>query len=229
MLIGGLQKLSLIDYPNMLSCVIFTQGCNFRCGFCHNPELVDPRLFSKPIPIKGIMSFLRKRRRFLDGVVICGGEPFLQDDLLDFVSRVKGMGYLVKIDTNGGFPERLRDAIPLIDYIAMDIKAPISNYKDITGKDVDEERIRESIRIIKGSGKGYEFRTTLLRSKLKMEDILNIGEEIKGARLYVLQAFIPHKVLDKGLLNERSYSLKELQPIKEILEREFVERCLLRV
>lgn len=225
MLIGGLQPLSLIDYPGMVACVLFTQGCNFRCSFCHNPELVDPKLFGSPIPIKEILSFLKKRKGFLDGVVICGGEPLLQDGLLGFIERVKGMGYMVKLDTNGSLPERLLPLLPSIDYIAMDIKAPLPRYRDITITRVDEEKIRRSIHIIKGSKKGYEFRTTLPKSRLSKDDIIEIGREIKGAELYVLQRFSPRRT---SLLLDETYTTETLEEIRRILERRFVKRCLIR-
>jgi pyruvate formate lyase activating enzyme len=135
MKIGGLQKFSLLDYPGKISAVVFTQGCNFRCPYCHNPELVDPERFQECIPEDEIFAFLETRRGKLEAVTVTGGEPTIQNGLSSFVRRIKDMGFMVKLDTNGSRPEVLEELIrhKLIDYIAMDIKAPLEKYEAVTG------------------------------------------------------------------------------------------------
>ncbi len=229
MRIGGFQKFSLIDYPGKICAIVFTQGCNFRCPYCHNPELVKPSLFGKTIIEEEIFSFLEKRKGKLDAVEITGGEPTLQKDLVDFIHRVKEMGYLVKLDTNGSNPEMLEIIINhgLVDYIAMDIKAPLEKYKEVTHSVISPDKIKRSIRIIMNSNIKYEFRTTVVKSQLSREDIISIGKLIEGAKLYVLQRFIPSKTLDPNFLNEKTYSDGELESLKRKLEK-FVCRCLVR-
>jgi len=229
MRIGGFQKFSLIDYPGKICAIVFTQGCNFRCPYCHNPELVKPSLFGKTIPEEEILSFLEKRKEKLDAVEITGGEATLQKDLVDFIRRIKEMGYLVKLDTNGSNPEMLEIIINhgLVDYIAMDIKAPLEKYKEVTHSVISPEKIKRSIRIIMNSNIKYEFRTTVVKSQLSEEDIISIGKLIEGAELYILQKFIPSKTLDPNFLNEKTYSDGELGSLKRKLEK-FVCRCLTR-
>ena len=229
MRIGGFQKFSLIDYPGKICAIVFTQGCNFRCPYCHNPELVKPSLFGKTIIEEEIFSFLEKRKGKLDAVEITGGEPTLQKDLVDFIRRIKEMGYLVKLDTNGSNPEMLEIIINhgLVDYIAMDIKAPLEKYKEVTHSVISPEKIKRSIRIIMNSNIKYEFRTTVVKSQLSEEDIISIGKLIEGAELYILQKFIPSKTLDPNFLNEKTYSDGELGSLKRKLEK-FVCRCLTR-
>ncbi|HDI02890.1 MAG TPA: anaerobic ribonucleoside-triphosphate reductase activating protein [Candidatus Aenigmarchaeota archaeon] len=228
MIIGGFQKFSLIDYPEKISAIVFTQGCNFRCPYCHNPELVLPEKYSNPIPEEEILSFLDSRRGKLDAVVITGGEPLLQKDLFDFIKKVKDMGFLVKLDTNGSMPEVLKEAIKLgVDYIAMDVKAPLEKYREVVRAEVNEEKIKSSIEIIMHAGIEYEFRTTVVKSLLSKEDILKIGMLINGARLYVLQKFIPSKLVDPKFMKEETYSDEEFEEMKEELKR-YVKECIIR-
>ncbi len=228
MIIGGFQKFSLIDYPEKISAIIFTQGCNFRCPYCHNPELVLPEKYSNPIPEEEILSFLDSRKGKLDAVVITGGEPLLQKDIFDFIEKVKDMGFLVKLDTNGSMPEVLKEAIKLgVDYIAMDVKAPLEKYREIVRAEVNEEKIKSSIEIIMHAGIEYEFRTTVVKSLLSKEDILKIGMLINGARLYVLQKFIPSKLVDPEFMKEETYSDEEFEEMREELKR-YVKECIIR-
>ena len=229
MRIGGFQKFSLIDYPGKICAIVFTQGCNFRCPYCHNPELVKPSLFGKTIPEEEIFSFLEKRKGKLDAVEITGGEPTLQKDLVDFIRRIKEIGYLVKLDTNGSNPEILLEIInhSLVDYIAMDIKAPLEKYKEVIHSVISPEKIKRSIRMIMNSDIRYEFRTTVVKSQLSKEDIINIGKLIEGAELYILQKFIPSKTLDPNFLNEKTYSDGEFKELKKDLEK-LVCKCLVR-
>ncbi len=192
MRIGGFQKCSLIDYPGKICAIVFTLGCNFRCSYCHNPELVYPELFNKPIPEEEIFSFLTRRRGKLDAVTITGGEPTLQADLLDFILKIKKLGFLVKLDTNGSNPEIMENVISSksVDYIAMDVKAPLEKYQEITDFTIEPERIKKTIELIMNSNIDYEFRTTIVKSELDENDISKIGELIKGAKLCVLQKYV---------------------------------------
>jgi pyruvate formate lyase activating enzyme len=219
MKIGGFQKVSLIDYPGRISAVVFTQGCNFRCPFCHNPELVDPGRFEDLIPQKEILSFLERRRGRLDAVVITGGEPTMQPALVPFIIQLRSMGFQVKLDTNGALPDRLEEMLDrkLLDYVAMDIKAPLERYGEVTKTKPDQQLIRRSISLIMASGLDYEFRTTAVKSLLGPADIEQIGRLIPGAKRFVLQKFVPTKTLDRDYLGESSYTDGELKAIVEKL------------
>lgn len=195
MLIGGFQKFSLIDYPGKTCAIVFTIGCNFRCSYCHNPELVYPELSPKPIPEKDIFSFLEKRKDKLDAVTVTGGEPALQPDLLDFILKIRKKGFLIKLDSNGSNPEMLEKVLSsrAVDYIAMDVKAPLEKYPAITNSGIDINKIRRSIELVMNSNINYEFRTTVAASQLDENDIIKIGQLIEGAKLYVLQKYVPAK------------------------------------
>jgi len=228
MIIGGFQKFSMIDYPEKFSAIVFTQGCNFRCPYCHNPELLlqtSDSLIKESL----VFDFLKTRIGKLDAVVVSGGEPCLQSDLVSFVQKIKDMGFLVKLDTNGSFPDKLQELInlKLVDYIAMDIKAPIEKYKEITNSAIDTYNILRSIDIIINSNIDHEFRTTIVKSQLSEQDILQIGELIKSAKRYFLQKFIPLKTLDKNFAKQESYLDKELIDIKTNFE-EYNFTCLVR-
>jgi pyruvate formate lyase activating enzyme len=203
MKIAHLQKTSFIDYPGKISAVIFTQGCNLRCPFCHNPELVEPALFTAPLSQDEIFSFMMKRKGKLDGLVITGGEPALQKGLIEFMYEIKNMGFLIKFDTNGTFPDVLENVIKerLADYIAMDIKGPALKYPAIAGIKVDMDAILRSIRLIMDSGIDYEFRTTWAIEQLSPADIEEIAMMIKNAKRFALQRFNPSKHLDPNMLN----------------------------
>lgn len=189
MKIGGFQKFSLIDYPGKIAAVIFTQGCNFRCFYCHNPELVFPEKFGELYDTAEVLSFLEKRRNRLEGIVISGGEPTLQGDLIDFTGKIKKMAYSVKLDTNGTNPEVIKEMISrgLLDYIAMDIKAPLEKYNLIAGAVVNLIDIKESIRIIESSGIDYNFRTTADNSFLPDKDISAITSLLLDREKYRVQ------------------------------------------
>lgn len=232
MIIGGFQRFSLIDYPNKICAVVFTQGCNFRCPYCHNPELVSlRRTGSAPggLKHKEILSFLDRRKGKLDAVTVTGGEPLLQSGLGNFLSAVKGLGYLVKLDTNGSLPSRLEKAIQSksIDYIAMDIKTSLDKYEYVIRRKVEKTEILYSIRLIMDSGLDYEFRTTVVRALFEKDDFYKIGQLIRNSRLYVLQRFVPSKALDDRFLDMRGCSDEEMNSHKEIMEG-FVQRCVVR-
>lgn len=230
--IGGLEKISLIDYPGKVSAVIFTQGCNFRCDYCHNPELVYPSLFQESIPEREVFAFLRKRTGKLQAVVITGGEPTMQENLLQFIGKIRRLGFLVKLDTNGSNPELVRSAIEkkLVQYLAMDIKGPLKKYQKIACAAVDPEKVVESIGLIMRSGVDYEFRTTVIKSQLGGNDFVQIGQLIKGASLYALQKFrVPPmlKINNRGFLREKTYTDEEFRKIKTVMEK-YVRKCVVR-
>lgn len=229
MKIAGLQKVSLMDYPGKISATVFTQGCNFRCPYCYNPELVDPDRYKECLPEEAIFSYLKKRRGKLEAVTITGGEPTIQNDLLSFAQSVRTMGYLVKLDTNGSKPEVLEELIrhKLLDYIAMDIKAPLAKYEAVTRVPVKGKTIRQSIELIKASGINYEFRTTIVKSQLEEADVLAIGALIKNASLYALQRYVSTKPLDKKFLRKVSLTQEELNAIKVKLEKK-IDRVVIR-
>ena len=217
MQIAGIQKTSLLDYPKKISAIIFTKSCNFHCGYCHNPELIKSSK-EQIYNMSAFWNFLKSRQGKLDGIVITGGEPCLQDDIEEFIKKIKKLNFLVKLDTNGYFPEKLEKLIPNIDYIAMDIKAPLEKYNQITQVNIIKEKIQESINIIKNSSIDYEFRTTVIKSQLTFEDFEKIGLLINGAKKYYLQKFIPSKILDQSLINETSYTDEEFNKIIKILQ-----------
>jgi pyruvate formate lyase activating enzyme len=222
MKIGGLQKVSLIDYPGLISAIIFSQGCNFKCSYCHNPELVNPSLFQRCIKEKNLMEFLNTRKGKLDAVVITGGEPTIHDDLAPFIKKIKKIKFAVKLDTNGSNPQVIKNLLDekLLDFIAMDIKAPLEKYKNIIKMPVNADSIKESIRLILKAKIPYEFRTTIVQSQLEEKDILQIAKLIFGAKSYALQKFVPAKTLDKKLLKEKSYPDEKFQKIKKHLEQQ---------
>lgn len=218
-IIGGLQKSSLIDYPEHICAIIFTQGCNFRCPYCHNPELAFEQ--SRDVEsTRAVLKFLQKRIGKLDGVVITGGEPTLQKRLPEFVKLIKSMGFKVKLDTNGTNPAMLKLLISekLIDYVAMDIKAPIEKYSQITCTKVNTKDILKSIEIIKNSRIDYEFRTTVVKSQLFAEDFEKIAQMIEGCEKYYLQKFVPTKTLDQSFLDKNTYSDKNFAMIMDNLK-----------
>jgi len=229
MRIGGLQKFSLIDYPDKICAIVFTQGCNFRCSFCHNPELVNPELFQGLIPEADVLSFLESRKGKLDAVQISGGEPTLQPDLIDFIRKIKGLDFLVKLDSNGSNPEVLKRLIELevVDYLAMDVKAPLERYREVAKSRVDPDKIKQSIDLIMASGINYEFRTTVVKSQLSQDDILEIGKVIRGAKIYILQKFTSSKTLDPSFLGGATYSDEEFEHLKEAL-KSYVVACIVR-
>ena len=190
MKIAGLQKNSMIDYPGNLSAVVFTQGCNMNCGYCHNRCLIGASSKNEILDQDSVINFLEKRRGLLDSVVVSGGEPTLQKDLPEFLETVKSMGYKTKLDTNGTNPECLSLLIKnkLLDYVAMDIKAPLCKYRKVCCSPVDTGKLSQSINILKMDMVAYEFRTTYT-PELCDEDLMDISETIKGAHTYVIQQY----------------------------------------
>jgi pyruvate formate lyase activating enzyme len=213
--IGYVQKSSLIDYPGKICAVVFTMGCNFRCPFCHNPELVEGTLPPGMFPEDEVLAFLATRTGKLDAVSITGGEPCLQADLIPFMRRVRELGFLVKIDTNGSRPDVLSRIMEqgLADYIAMDIKAPPAKYGPVSGTGRHVPGIESSVRMIMQGTVPYEFRTTLVSRLLCPDDIREIGKTIVGAKKYVLQRFVPSKPLDPSYDDAGTFSETEIETL----------------
>ena len=191
MFFAGFQKLTLLDYPGKVACILFTNGCNFRCPFCHNASLVRAQ-DGADISDDEVLEFLKKRQGILEGVCISGGEPLIHNELKDFIREVKKLGYPVKLDTNGSFPQKLRELIGegLVDYVAMDVKNSFEKYNVTTGINADIDSVKESIEILINGNIDYEFRTTLVSGFHTTQDMQRIGEMIKGTKKYYLQNFV---------------------------------------
>ena len=190
--ICGYQKTTLLDYPGHVAATIFTGGCNFRCPFCHNSDLVVNSTMSPCISQEEIFSFLKKRKNVLSGICITGGEPTLQTNLSKFIKKVRSLGYKIKLDTNGYRPDVISSLLEdnLLDYIAMDIKAGLSNYAKVSGiPNLDTSKIKESISIIENSGIDYEFRTTVVKELHNRQDFLEISEMLSSSSSYFIQSF----------------------------------------
>jgi len=202
-----------------------------RCPFCYNPTLVISENIKEKnlIPEDEVLAFLKKRKKYLDGVVITGGEPLMQSDLKSFCKKLKRMGYVIKLDTNGLLPSLLQDLIleKLIDYIAMDLKGPVENYSKFCGVDANPQDIADSIKIIKNSGLPYEFRSTLVKSLHKEGDIEAMAGAIRGASLYYLQNFSKQDILVGSDFSGRPFPASELERFKSVAEKS-VKKCLIR-
>ncbi len=215
MIIEGLQKLTLLDFPGQVACTMFSHGCNLRCPFCHNAGLVV-RKAENIINKEEISEFLERRKGILDGICLTGGEPLMQKDAIEFIRFLRGFGYKIKLDTNGFFPEKLKAVIDegLVDYIAMDVKASLDNYALAVGiQDIDISPMKESVSIIMSSGIDYEFRTTAVKGIHTKEDFKKLGEFIKGAKRYYIQQFI-----DSGDLISSGMSAFSAEETKELLD-----------
>jgi pyruvate formate lyase activating enzyme len=247
MIIGGLIKTSLVDYPGKISAIIFTKGCSFACHFCYNPLLVQPdktaletspnteghlrklgqELAPNLISVDDLFLFLEKRAKQLDAVVITGGEPTIHHDLPDTIRRIKQLGYSIKLDTNGTNPAMLKKLLAegLIDYLAMDLKGSKEKYSRVAGVPVDFKKIKESVKIIMTSGLPYEFRTTIVPGYLEPKDIASMGKIIKGADKWYLQKFKSDIALvDEALEGRKPYTDKEMVAmVKE--GKKYVKLC----
>ncbi len=231
MLIKGRQETTLIDYPGKIACIIFLFGCNFRCGYCQNPELVTGKREDKPIySEEEILDFLKKRKKYLDGVCITGGEPLLSLNS-DFLEKIKSLDYSIKIDTNGSFPGKLKEIVNrgLVDYIAMDVKGSREKYREIVNSSADLNKIEQSMRII-SNFPNYMFRTTILERYHGEKEIREMMEWIKNIcgkerlQKYCLQGFKNSgKLLNPSFLSERDITQEYLIPFKEIAQPYFEE------
>lgn len=224
MKIAGIQKLSLVDFDGHISSTIFTSGCNFACAFCHNSSLIPNN--SDLLKIDDIFDFLQKRKNMLDSVCITGGEPTLHNDLPDFISKIKNMGYLVKLDTNGTNPQMIEYLVEnkLIDYIAMDIKNTPEKYTPIIQLKTNEDNIKKSIKYIMNCGIDYEFRTTLINEYHTINDIVEIGKLIKNANKYFLQKFVDNdNCLTRNLTEiSKATALEMQEKIKKYIPNTFL-------
>lgn len=237
MIIGGLQKTTLIDFPGKLACTVFLSGCNFYCPWCYSPELVLPEKIKKQPKIseKEFFKFLESKQGLLEGVVVCGGEPTLNKDLPEFIKKIKKMGFSVKLDTNGSNPEMLKDLIAkkLVDYVAMDVKVPPgpklkSKNKKLKNIYKYEKEIEESVEILKNSNIDFEFRTTVVPGIHTKEDFIEIAKWIGEQDVkYYLQNFRPEKTLDPEFEKIKPYPQEYLLEIKKEISS-FFKTCEVR-
>lgn len=226
--IQGFQKLTLLDYPGKMACTIFTAGCNMRCPFCHNSRLVINPSAEAEFTEDEILAYLKKRQGILDGVAITGGEPLMQKDIEDFIIKVRELGYPVKLDTNGTYPEKLKELVNkgLVDYVAMDIKNSPELYSETVGiADYNISKIEESIAFLLEGRVDYEFRTTVVRELHSVFSVEGIGKMIKGAKRHYIQAFI-----DSGELigfDLTAVPKNEMETMKNVMLK-YVDSCEIR-
>lgn len=224
MRIGGYQKLTLIDYPGKIATTVFTVGCSFRCGFCHNPELVIKSQFPALNNLEEeFFQHLEKRKGKLEGVCITGGEPTIQPDIIEFIKKIREMGFVVKLDSNGTRPDVLKKLyeLKLLDFVAMDIKNSPENYSKTVGLTADIARIKLSVKMIMNSGVPYEFRTTVVPGIHEEKDFEKIAKWIKGAKAYYLQEYREMRILDEKLKKKTAGKKLDLQKIKRSIENNF--------
>jgi pyruvate formate lyase activating enzyme len=222
---SGLQKTSLIDYPNKVASVLFTPGCNLRCPFCHNWRIVvDP----KPPFLQEAMVFeiLEGRKKYVDAVVVTGGEPTMHKELPKFLAKLKARGFMVKLDTNGFYPEVLEECLPYVDYVALDVKTSLDKYKQLGAKDT--VGLMRTVETLKTGKVAYEFRTTVVPELVTAEDVTCIGEIVKGAKTHAFQQFVPQDTLDKKFESLKPYAPETISEFAEIMKK-YTENVILRV
>ncbi len=234
MLISGIQPFTLLDYPDKVAAIIFTPGCNMRCRFCHNKEFVLPEEIAKIrksfIAEKTVLNFLRSRKGKLDGVVISGGEPTVQPNLRQFITKVRAMGFLVKLDTNGNLPDVLKNLVKdkLVDYVAMDVKTTPDRYKALVGDLVHPDKVVESIAFLKKNRIPYEFRTTLIAGEHTPKVIKDMAKLLAGADTLYLQTFRPETTLDPAFEERESLTTTTTNRYVDIFTKVGVRRVFLR-
>lgn len=222
--IKGILGTSLLDFPGQISAIVFLGGCNLVCSFCHNPDLI-PKNDVGCIDVEEILSTLETRKQFIDGVVVTGGEPTLQEDLESFLRKIKDMGLLVKLDTNGLKPDVLANVISkkLVDYVAMDIKTSLDRYGEL-GDAGGGAKVLESLEVLKGCGLEYEIRTTMVPKLITETDINNIGQALDGVRNWVLQQFTPET--SASLRKTKAYSKEVLEGMLSVARTYVADACL---
>jgi len=222
---SGLQKTSLIDYPNKIASVLFTPGCNLRCPFCHNWRIVvDP----KPpfLHEQAALKILESRKKYVDAVVVTGGEPTMHKEIPRFLRKLKDRGFMVKLDTNGFYPQVLEECLPYVDYVALDVKTSPEKYGRLGAKDT--AGLMRTIEILKTEKVAYEFRTTVVPEFVEAEDIIRIGELVKGAKTHAFQQFVPEDTLDKKFETLKPYTPETIAEFAKTMKK-FTENVLLRV
>jgi pyruvate formate lyase activating enzyme len=222
---SGLQKISLIDYPNKVASVLFTPGCNLRCPFCHNWRIaVDPK---PPFLQETVaLEILEARKKYVDAVVVTGGEPTMHKELPKFLAKLKERGFMVKLDTNGFYPEVLEECLAYVDYVALDVKTSLEKYKQLGTKDT--AGLMRTVEILKTGKVPYEFRTTAVPELVTAEDVKCIGEMVKGARNHAFQQFVPQDTLDKRFEGLKPYTPETIKEFAETMKK-YAENVILRV
>jgi pyruvate formate lyase activating enzyme len=222
---SGLQKISLIDYPNKVASVLFTPGCNLRCPFCHNWRIVvDPR--PPFLQEAAALEILETRKKYVDAVVVTGGEPTMHKELPKFLAKLKQRGFMVKLDTNGFYPEVLEECLPCADYVAVDVKTSLEKYKLLGAKDT--AGLMRTVEILKTGKVAYEFRTTAVPELVTAEDVTCIGEIVKGAKTHAFQQFVPQDTLDKRFETLKPYAPEVINGFRGIM-KDYAENVVLRV
>jgi pyruvate formate lyase activating enzyme len=222
---SGLQKISLIDYPHKVASVLFTPGCNLRCPFCHNWRIaVDPK---PPFLQETVaLEILEARKKYVDAVVVTGGEPTMHKELPKFLAKLKARGFQVKLDTNGFYPEVLEECLPYVDYVALDVKTSLEKYKQLGTKDT--AGLMRTVEILKTGKVPYEFRTTVVPEFVTAEDVKCIGEMVKGAKTHAFQQFVPQDTLDKRFEALKPYAPETIAEFAENMKK-YAENVILRV
>ena len=222
---SGLQKTSLIDYPNKVASVLFTPGCNLRCPFCHNWRIaVDPK---PPFLQEAVaLEILESRKKYVDAVVVTGGEPSMHKELPKFLAKLKQRGFMVKLDTNGFYPQVLEECLPDVDYVALDVKTSLDKYKLLGAKDTNV--LVRSVEMLKTGKVAYEFRTTAVPELVTAEDVTCIGELVKGAKTHAFQQFVPYDTLEKKFESLKPYAPETIKGFAECMKK-FAENVILRV
>jgi pyruvate formate lyase activating enzyme len=221
----GLQKISLIDYPNKVASVLYTPGCNLRCPFCHNWRIVvDPK---PPFLQEAVaLEILESRKKYVDAVVVTGGEPTMHKELRKFLAKLKQRGFMVKLDTNGFYPQVLEECLPHADYVALDVKTSLGKYKLLGAKDTNS--LVRTVEMLKTGKVAYEFRTTAVPELVTAEDVACIGEIVKGAKTHAFQQFVPQDTLDKRFETLKPYAPEVINGFAGIM-RDYAENVVLRL
>jgi len=222
---SGLQKISLIDYPNKVASVLFTPGCNLRCPFCHNWRIVvnpQPPFLQESVALE----VLESRKKYVDAVVVTGGEPTMHKELPKFLAKLKARGFMVKLDTNGFYPEVLEECLPYVDYVALDVKTSLEKYRQLGAKDT--AGLMRTVEILKTGKVSYEFRTTAVPEFVTAQDVTCIGEIVKGAKTHAFQQFVPQDTLDKKFESLKPYAPETIAEFAETMKK-YTESTILRV